>query len=165
MTRVIHISLKVVFLSMNEITFGEIVEADLMRCSELFVSVFNAPPWNDKWASTQDAFDFLSDFCRSAGFVGVKAEISDKLIGCIFGNINRWWAGDEFFLHEMFVDTKYHNRKVGTRLINRLRETLRFRGVKTILLMTHKQFPARGFYEVQGFSECANIMCMVGKVD
>jgi len=46
----------------------------------LFVSVFNQPPWSEDW-KTEWAIDRLSIICH---FYGLLAENNNKMIGAIF---------------------------------------------------------------------------------
>ena len=44
-----------------EIKFSNIDHDDLVECSDLFVSIFKEPPWNENW-DIEDAFDRLRGY-------------------------------------------------------------------------------------------------------
>jgi aminoglycoside 6'-N-acetyltransferase I len=138
-----------------------IYENDIQTCAELFFKVFNGPPWHDKWESVDDAYCYLFDYFKSAGFIGVKAELNEKIIGCIFGNTKRWWSGDVYQLNEMFVELECQNLGVGTVMLESLNVTLRQCNINSIILLTHKDFDAMKFYSAKGFRESKSMITMV----
>ena len=52
-----------------KITFSDIDHDDLVICSELFVSIFKEPPWNEAW-DIEDAFERLNTFFSSKKHYG-----------------------------------------------------------------------------------------------
>ncbi|WP_339237409.1 hypothetical protein [Oceanobacillus sp. FSL W7-1281] len=77
--------------------FKNVAEEDLLPCSKLFLTVFNAEPWKDEW-TLERARQYLSDFYPTPGFLGVLAVENEEIIGFIFGARRAWWNGDEFFI-------------------------------------------------------------------
>jgi aminoglycoside 6'-N-acetyltransferase I len=136
-------------------------ENDIHNCAELFFKVFNGPPWYDKWDSVEDVYCYLYDYFKSVGFVGVKAELNEKIIGCIFGNTKKWWSGDKYQLNEMFVELEFQNSGVGTVMLEALNITLEDCNIKSIILLTHKDFDAMKFYSAKGFHVSKNMITMV----
>jgi aminoglycoside 6'-N-acetyltransferase I len=135
-------------------------ENDIQNCAELFFKVFNGPPWYDKWKSVNDTYCYLYDYFKSAGFIGVKAELNGKIIGCIFGNTKRWWSGNVYQLNEMFVELEFQNSGVGTVMLETLNLAIKECNIKSIILLTHKDFDAMKFYSAKGFRESKNMIVM-----
>ena len=132
-------------------------EGDLARCTEAFVEVFNAEPWNDEWTLAR-ADAYLLDFCRTPGFLGMVAAEGEEVTGFIFGVQRKWWSGDEFFIHEMCVKQQQQNQGVGRGLLQHVEKELSDRGVHSITLLTDRGIPAEAFYKKNGFEEIERIV-------
>ena len=63
-----------------EISFSDIDVDDLVGCSELFVSIFKEPPWNEDW-EVEDAFERLGDFLACPKTIAIKAESGGHICG------------------------------------------------------------------------------------
>ncbi|MEK4304006.1 MULTISPECIES: GNAT family N-acetyltransferase [Oceanobacillus] len=143
--------------------FKSVVEADLISCSKLFLTVFNGEPWNDKW-TLEKAKQYLADFYRTPGFFGVSAIENEEIIGFIFGTRRAWWNGDEFFINEMCVDTDRQNKGIGKELLHHLREVMETEAVTAISLLTDRGIPAEAFYKRNGFKEIERLVFLSREV-
>lgn len=132
------------------------VENDLLKCTETFIEVFNAEPWNDEWTFTK-AQQYLLDFYHTPGFLGVLAVENEEILGFIFGVHKKWWRGDEFFINEMCVKSQQQNKGIGKALLNRLLRELDST-VKNITLLTDRGIPAEEFYKKNGFEEIERLV-------
>ena len=127
----------------------ELKAGDLMACSELYSQVFSGPPWSENW-DKEKAYERLSHFQRSEGFIGLIAE--DKQIrGFVLGNAEPFLDGHWFYLREMCVSIENQGQGIGTNLIKQLRVNLESNKVKNIYLATDRNIPAANFYEKNGF--------------
>ena len=122
---------------------------DLMSCSELYSQVFSGPPWSEKW-NKEKAYERLSHFQKSEGFVGLLAE-NDGIKGLVLGNTEPFLDGYWFYLREMCVSTTFQGHGVGASLLKQLKVTLEAKKVKNIYLATDRNIPAAKFYEKNGF--------------
>lgn len=143
--------------------FKTVEENDLNTCSNLFLSVFNEEPWNDKW-TMEKAEQYLTDFYWTPGFLGVSAIENEEMIGFIFGTRRTWWSGDEFFIHEMCVDTGRQNKGIGKALINHLINELNSNSITAISLLTDRGIPAETFYKRHGFKEIERLVFLSREV-
>lgn len=137
--------------------FKTVEEGDLIICSKLFLTVFNEEPWNDEW-TLEKAQQYLSDFYRTPGFLGVTAVENNEIVGFIFGARRVWWSGDEFFINEMCVDTNQQNKGIGKALMDYLKKIIDSNGVATISLLTDRGIPAEEFYKRNGFKEIERLV-------
>nr|WP_316046002.1 hypothetical protein [Planococcus glaciei] len=64
-----------------EINYVE--ESDLLRCTDVFIEVFNSEPWNDEW-KPEKAKQYLLDFYHTPGFLGLVALEGEEVIGFSF---------------------------------------------------------------------------------
>jgi len=124
---------------------------DLGRCVKLFVKVFSQPPWEDQWPSEERAGEYLSDIVGTPGFEGYVAYEGRRILGLCFGHRVRWWAGDEFYLDELCVDSDVQRQGIGTELMNHLWRRLARQGIQVVVLLTQRNTLAEAFYARQGF--------------
>ncbi|MFD1929169.1 GNAT family N-acetyltransferase [Sporosarcina siberiensis] len=128
-----------------------------MKCTRLFVDVFNQEPWNDKW-SEEMAEKYLLDYTNTPGFLGILAVEGDVIIGFIFGAHRVWWSGNEFFINEMCVNAEKQKNGIGSMLLNYLLKELDSENVSNLSLLTDRGIPAEAFYKKNGFIEIDRLM-------
>lgn len=138
-----------------EINYVE--ESDLLRCTDVFIEVFNSEPWNDEW-KPEKAKQYLLDFYHTPGFLGLVAQEGEEVIGFLFGVHRVWWSGDEFFVHEMCVKSNLQNKGIGKALMDRLLEELEARSITHLSLLTDRGIPAEVFYKKNGFTEVERLV-------
>lgn len=144
--------------------FRLFTEGDLLKCTELFIDVFNKEPWNDEW-EMEKAKQYLLDFHHTPGFMGILAIEEDKLMGFIFGVHRVWWSGDEFFINEMCVKANQQKKGIGKALLNHLIKELAGSTIKNISLLTDRGIPAEEFYKKNGFEEIERLVFLSRNVD
>ena len=130
---------------------------DLLKCTRLFVDVFNQEPWNDKWSEVT-AKKYLLDYTNTPGFLGIVAVDGDVIIGFIFGAQKVWWSGNEFFINEMCVNAEKQKNGIGSMLLNYLLKELDSENVSNLSLLTDRGIPAEAFYKKNGFIEIDRLM-------
>lgn len=123
----------------------KLIHSDIEICTELFIRVFNAEPWNDNW-SRERAKIYLEEYIKSPGFIGAVVELDETIKGFILGSRKSWWSGDEYFVNEFCVDLEIQRRGIGTNLLRFLEETLKNEGVQRITLLTERGIAAESFY-------------------
>ena len=118
-------------------------------CAHLFMTAFNAEPWNDKYtpdtARKQLAWHLGVPGCE--GFVSVN----DGIVAFALGYREPTDVGDVFHLSIFCVRPDAQRTGVGSRLLNRLEESLGKSGVNTVYLGTNKGTPAEAFYRKHGY--------------
>lgn len=125
--------------------------SDLEQCSQLFLKVFNSEPWNDQWESVQHVQKYLLEFMNNPVFIGFVIEQNDKMIGASFGHTKSWYAGEEYHIHEYFIDSDLQHSGVGSQLMNDIKRELASRSIHSIVLLTERDLPAEKFYKKHGF--------------
>ena len=128
---------------------------DLKGCSDLYSQVFSGPPWSENW-NEEKAYKRLSHFQKSEGFVGLIAE-DEEVKAFVLGNAEPFLDGYWFYLREMCVSAKSQRKGVGTKLLNKLNETLSAHRVKNIYLATDRNIPAANFYTKNGYKQEAKM--------
>ncbi|MBU3144080.1 GNAT family N-acetyltransferase [Clostridium sp. CF012] len=138
-----------------------IKDQDILKCSELYIKVFNAEPWNDKW-TLETAHKRLNDIYISPNFEGALYVEGGQVKGAIFGNYEQFYDGIHYNLREMFISNELQGQGIGSKLINELEERLKGMGVTTIILFTSKGNKTSKFYLKNNFAEW-NSMAIMGK--
>ncbi|MCB2312953.1 GNAT family N-acetyltransferase [Clostridium tagluense] len=133
----------------------------ILKCSELYIEVFNAEPWNDKW-TLETAHKRLNDIYISTNFEGVLYVEDEQIKGAIFGNYEQFYDGIHYNLREMFISNELQGQGIGSKLINELEKRLKGIGVTTIILFTSKENKTSEFYSKNNFTEWDS-MAMMGK--
>lgn len=143
-------------------TVGDFDAALLDGAARLFVSVFNAAPWNDRWSQVS-ARARLHDVVQTPGFVGVALHQDQQLCGFAIGHTEQWFSGEHFFLQEMCVRTEMQRRGIGTELIHALETQLV--NVEQVYLLTDRDGPAHAFYERCGFRSARRQAVMIKPIE
>jgi aminoglycoside 6'-N-acetyltransferase I len=133
----------------------------LKACATLFVSVFNSPPWNEKW-SQDVALKRLEDCYNTPGFYGIIAIVGDEIYGFAIGVVEQYDQNENFYLKEMCVDSTKQRSGIGTKIMDVLYNDLVSKGVSMAYLLTIRDSPAAAFYEKCGFFN-SSMMIMMSK--
>ena len=128
----------------------EIVEQDIAPISNLYVSVFNEPPWDEEW-QTEWAKDRLTGIYNSPGFYGLLHEDSDKPITSVLGRSLTFKSWKEFEIVELFVNPKYQGNGIGSELVMQLEFHLKQNGYFKATLLTARDTQVEKFYSNRGF--------------
>ena len=57
----------------------------------------------------------------------------------------------EYYIDEFFIDIDRHRQGIGSKLMNSIKELIKQKGLKAIMLNTERGYPSRFFYESLGF--------------
>ena len=132
--------------------FVELNEDSILHFSDLYLSVFNAAPWNDGW-SVAAVVERFQSFSKYPTFYGLGHTIEGTPNGLAFGWSERWTNGWHFHLKEMCVAPSVQRQGVGGKLLSELEQRLLRQGIGRIFLETGSSAPARTFCERQGYRQ------------
>lgn len=125
-------------------------EADhLDDCARLFMTAFNAEPWNDSY-TLDTAKRQLAWHLEVPGCVGLVT-VNDGIVAFAIGYQEPTDVGDVYHLSIFCVRPDVQRTGVGTRLLHTLEDRLRETEVKTVYLGTNKGTPAESFYRKHGY--------------
>ena len=122
-----------------------IAQKDLKPISQLYVSVFTNPPWNEDW-EYEWAYERLNWVYQCQDFVGLVSLNDSKINGAILGYFIPFRGKKGFKLAEFFVDTNYQNKGIGIKLLTQLELYLKQNNYDFISLLTAKNTDAESFY-------------------
>src|SRR5262249_37710490 len=134
------------------VTVRDYQPGDLDECVALYIRVFGEPPWEEQWDSA-DARAHLEQIILTPGALGLVALEDGRITGMLLGVEKRTSTGGAFIVDDVFVEWAKQRHRVGSELMNALKERLRARTVPTIGLFTSWTAPASEFYRKQGFIE------------
>lgn len=115
-------------------TFIALSSANIADFAPLYFRVFNAPPWNDGWASVAEVDKRLQMF---AAFP--------------LGWGEYWVSGPSFFIKEYCVATERQRTGLGRALFDELARRLNAAGYTGTYLQTDPDSAAEAFYSRMGF--------------
>jgi GNAT superfamily N-acetyltransferase len=135
----------------------------LRDCADLFVRVFNSPPWNDRW-TTEKARALLAGFANTPGFMGFVGIIDDRIVGACFGRKRTWWNREEYHVEEMFVGQEHQRTGLGSELLKGAEEALKRKDISALTLLTGRATYAKDFYLKNGFHVVDKVVFMAKSI-
>ena len=145
------------------VTIENMTKERIVDYAELYMSVFNASPWNDSW-SEDTAHCRISEMMSADTFIGKAAYIDDVPVGFIIGQREQGDISVQFCLKEFCVRTSEQSKGIGTSLLNALKADLKEQGITHIYLITSHGENTEGFYQRRGFKTVSEIV-MTNDID
>jgi ribosomal protein S18 acetylase RimI-like enzyme len=137
-------------------------DKDLPQVADLFVRVFNLPPWNEDW-SYEKAYNHIETISNAPDFIGFVAVNEDLLLAVLLGRLQDNLPNRIFRIGEIFVEPDYHRQGIGTALLCHLNQQMCELSVHRITATTLAESPAAYFYMRQGFSDTGPVSYSVRK--
>lgn len=140
----------------------KILKSDLKELAKLMVSIYNAPPWNDKWTE-ETALESLYTILEFPKFYGNVIVDGDKIIGAIMGHNRRYATETTYYIYEFFVSDKYRRKGVATNLYKNTIDELNELGISGAFFTTLRNSSAYNFYVKQGALDLTDSACFYHK--
>ena len=83
-----------------------------------------------------------------------------RLLGIVLGHREEYYDGTEFLLKEFAVDNESRGKGLGTIMMEELRNRLKAKNIRRIVLVTLDDRRTTSFYRKQGFEEDTNAVVM-----
>jgi len=128
----------------------KIREDDIPQLSDLFVSVFNEPPWSQGWRK-EWAYERLSIIFKSYRFYGCLAEVDSHPVAAVLSRLGSFKGELELEIMENFVLRQEQRKGVGAALLNELKSYAKADGIRCFVLQTGRDTYAKRFYLKYGF--------------
>ena len=141
----------------------EFIQDDFQKCCELYIKVFNNPPWNDMWTN-ETAHIYLQELTDHKRFLGYTLWDGNLFIGAVFCHMKNHYRGDEIFIDEMYISPDYQRKGYGTELMKAVEKYAKDNSFISITLLTGKGRPAFDFYEKLGFKHLEYLAFMYKNV-
>ena len=140
----------------------KISKSDLEELAKLMVSIYNAPPWNDKW-TVETALESLTDISDFPKFFGNVIVDEEKIVGAIIGHIRRYSTESTFYIDEFFISEEYRGTGLAKDLYQTSIKQLKQRGISGAFFTTLKNSQAYKFYVKQGAWDLEDSACFYHK--
>lgn len=134
---------------------------NIADCADLYLGVFNAPPWNDGWEHAA-VVERLAAFMAFPAARAMALLVDEVPVAMVLGWKERWVNGWTFHIKEMCVAGRLQRQGAGAILMRALEDVLRDEGVVSVNLQTLEEAPAFGFYEGLGYRK--GRVVMMGKL-
>jgi len=128
-------------------------ETDLEKCTDVYVSAFNAPPLCYDFLTKEKAARYLGDITKTPGFLGYTYWIDGEMAAFCFGFLDNYFQGMMFEVEELAVVPQKHRSGIGSAVIELLEIKLAGYGVSAVSLNTSRDLPAFSFYLKNGYEE------------
>ena len=121
---------------------------------KLFLEVFSAEPWNDKWKSDEELLQYIRELTQNQNSLSLML-IDDfgEIVAVSLGYVFSWWQGKDYFIKEFFVRRESQCKGLGSEFLGLMEDFLLSREIESIWLLTERTVPAYRFYLKNGFTE------------
>lgn len=143
--------------------FKKFSKDDLDNSAKLYQEVFSQQPWNDEWFRISRVKEYLKELIENPVFSGYVVYQNSELVAACFGHSRSWWSGDEFFIDEFFVSSKYQGQGIGSLLMDYVENHPELKNIESFQLSTNNNVPAKDFYHKNGFKTRKNRVTMTKK--
>lgn len=142
----------------------KILKSDIEELSNLMMSVYNEPPWNDNWTK-KAAYKSLNTILEFPTFYGNLIKDNNKIIGAIMGYTRMYSRETTYYIIEFFVSSKYRRKGFATSLYKFSIDDLKNKGISGAFFTTLKNTEAYKFYIKQGAVDLNSSACFYHRFD
>ncbi len=146
-------------LSGIDMMISNLDKDDLNDCASLYVTVFNAEPWNENLDKAM-ALQRLSHLISLPNMVGRKCIVENNIVGFWIGYIEPLADFNRLFIKEILVHSKLQNQGVGKHLMQSVDEYEALYKCRNICLLTNRETNAYFFYQKMGYDSPQDIIFM-----
>ena len=104
---------------MNNLNIRPVELKDLEALSEIYCKVYEAFNVGERWDQAS-AYKLLRHWFERQPDLCFLAELDGKIVGAFVAAIKPWWDGNRLVDGEIFVDSDYQKRGVGTELSKKM---------------------------------------------
>jgi aminoglycoside 6'-N-acetyltransferase I len=124
---------------------------NIQGCADVFCSVFAMPPWYEIWKK-EDAYQRLYEIYSTKNSISLCCIIDDKVVGCLFGVLYKWYNGYQFEIKEFFVNKKNQGKGIGKAILDHLELLLSDKKPVEMFLQTLSHEDTIFFYKSRGYA-------------
>lgn len=124
---------------------------DIPEVTKVFINAYSDPPWNENW-NYEKAFNRIKEVFDTKNSICLVCLYQQKIVGAIQCLLIPWTMGYQLDVRDFFVNNKFQNMSIGTRLLEFLPNVLPKDEPVEIVLSTKKNIKLINFYEKNGFS-------------
>ena len=144
---------------MSENMIKECTSSHLEQYGKIYAEAFSGEPWNDPW-DAKDAEIHIKEIMESKQSYGFEYLIDGKVVGFVLGATMLFHYGRMFEINDLAVMPKYQGKGIATKLMERIIEESKNKGIKGINLITAKAGYLQDFYGKFGFAKEDKVVLM-----
>lgn len=127
--------------------FKEITSDMVKEISRLYIEAFDDALWDLELAEKR-----IKEFIQQPQFFGCVYEEDGAITSVAWGTFQQYYDGTRFFLTDLFTSVEYQNSGYGSLLLTHLKQELKERKTKKIMLISSDDKLHNHFYdEKNGF--------------
>ena len=115
-------------------------------CTDLFLRVYAAPPFDFEWLDFAKASSYLMDLENTPGSLSYVLTDDNVIIGVCLGQKEEHFQNPGYKINEFFIEPEHQHIGLGTYFINELENKLYDLGLRVMHLFTQRQMNSFSFY-------------------
>lgn len=127
---------------------------------DLFMDTFSREPWNDVYESRQQVVGFFENHMANNYFLGYALFLGEEMVALSVGLKKPYIKGMEYYIDEFCVGAKCQGKGIGSAFLRLIEQDMDAQGVRAVMLLTEKGFPAEKFYLKNGFKAYEELVFM-----
>lgn len=131
--------------------FEEITSDMVKEISKLYIAAFDDVSWDVELAEKR-----ISEFIQQPQFFGCVCKENNFIVSVAWGTLQQYYDGTRFFLSDLFTSVEHQNSGYGSLLLTHLKQKLKERNVKKIMLISSDDKLHNHFYDEKNgfFTRC-----------
>jgi len=134
-------------------------------CADLFLRVYNAPPFDFHWLDRPKALHYLADLENTPASLSYVLIENESIIGACLGQKEEHFMNPGYKINEFFIEPGHQHMGIGSQFIMELENKIREHGINTINLFTQRQMSSFAFYKKNGFVPSSETVHMVKAIN
>jgi len=138
-----------------EINIREAEESDFPKIAEIFIVEIRKPPYSEQW-TREKALKKIEDYLKKDRQIFI-AETNNGtelgVVGFIILSEYYWESGEVGFVDEVYIKPGFQGKGIGSKLMNKIENLCRERGMKHISLVSHRDSKAFNFYKNKNYKD------------
>jgi GNAT superfamily N-acetyltransferase len=106
-------------IEMDEVLIEQMTQLDLERLSAIYLSAFETIAADEHW-TIESARALVEHWWRRQPDLAYVARIDNQPIAAFIVGVKPWWDGNHLVEGELFVDSAWQSRGIGSRLLRQV---------------------------------------------
>jgi len=131
----------------NNLTVEDYTQEHKGICTELFIKVYSAEPFNFSWLDSEKADRYLSDLENSTNSKGYVLKENENIVGVCLGQREEHFMNVGYKINEFFIEPDHQHMGLGSYFLEEVENRLRDCDVKIMTLFTQRHMDSFTFYQ------------------
>ena len=135
----------------NNLTVEDYTQEHKGICTELFIKVYSAEPFNFSWLDFEKADRYLSDLENSTNSKGYVLKENEYVVGVCLGQREEHFMNVGYKINEFFIEPDHQHKGLGSYFLEEVENRLRESDVKIMTLFTQRHMDSFTFYQKHNY--------------